>query len=117
MFEARLALLEGAEACWAAGSGMAAVFGAMACQFEAEERVVASRTLFGVCHAILNKILPRWGIVIELIDGTDMAAWRIALVKPAKLVFFENPFNPVLDLVDIKAVARLAHKAGAFGHS
>ncbi|MGB2241069.1 MAG: aminotransferase class I/II-fold pyridoxal phosphate-dependent enzyme, partial [Candidatus Puniceispirillaceae bacterium] len=113
MFEERLALLEGAEACRATGSGMAAVFGAMACQLEAGDRVVASRALFGACHAILTKILPRWGIVTELIDGTDMAAWETALTKPAKLVFLESPSNPVLDLVDIKAVATLAHKAGA----
>ena len=113
MFEERLALLEGAEACRATGSGMAAVFGAMACQLESGDRVVASRALFGACHAILTKILPRWGIVTELIDGTDMAAWETALTKPAKLVFLESPSNPVLDLVDIKAVATLAHKAGA----
>jgi O-succinylhomoserine sulfhydrylase len=104
MFEDRLALLEGAESCRATGSGMAAVFGAMACQLEAGDRVVASRALFGACHAILTKILPRWGIQTELIDGTDLSAWEIALAEPAKLV---------LDLVDIKAVATLAHKAGA----
>jgi len=108
-----LALLEGAESCRATGSGMAAVFGAMACQLEAGDRVVASRALFGACHAILTKILPRWGIQTELIDGTDLSAWEIALAEPAKLVFLESPSNPVLDLVDIKAVATLAHKAGA----
>ena len=113
MFEDRLALLEGAESCRATGSGMAAVFGAMACQLEAGDRVVASRALFGACHAILTKILPRWGIQTELIDGTDLSAWEIALAEPAKLVFLESPSNPVLDLVDIKAVATLAHKAGA----
>ena len=93
MFEDRLALLEGAESCRATGSGMAAVFGA--------------------CHAILTKILPRWGIQTELIDGTDLSAWETALAEPAKLVFLESPSNPVLDLVDIKAVATLADKAGA----
>jgi O-succinylhomoserine sulfhydrylase len=113
MFEDRLALLEGAESCRATGSGMAAVFGAMACQLEAGDRVVASRALFGACHAILTKILPRWGIQTELIDGTDLSAWETALAEPAKLVFLESPSNPVLDLVDIKAVATLAHKAGA----
>ena len=92
---------------------MAAVFGAMACQLEAGDRVVASRALFGACHAILTKILPRWGIQTELIDGTDLSAWETVLAEPAKLVFLETPSNPVLDLVDIKAVARLAHKAGA----
>ena len=113
MFEQRLALLEDAESCRATGSGMAAVFGAMACQLNAGDRVVASRALFGACHSILTKVLPRWGIQTELIDGTDLLAWEAALAKPAKLVFLESPSNPVLDLVDIKAVATLAHKAGA----
>ena len=113
MFEQRLALLEDAESCRATGSGMAAVFGAMACQLNAGDRVVASRALFGACHSILTKVLPRWGIRTELVDGTDLSAWETALVKPAKLVFLESPSNPVLDLVDIKAVATLAHKVGA----
>ena len=113
MFEERLALLEGAESCRATGSGMAAVFGAMACQLDAGDRVVASRALFGACHAILTKILPRWGIKTDLIDGTDLSAWETALAEPAKLVFLESPSNPILDLVDINAVATLAHGAGA----
>ena len=113
MFEDRLALLEGAQACRATGSGMAAVFGALACQLEAGDRVVASRALFGACHAVLTKILPRWGIQTELIDGTDLAAWETALSQTAKLVFLESPSNPVLELVDIAAVSKLAHKAGA----
>ena len=113
MFEERLALLEGAESCRATGSGMAAVFGAMACQLDAGDRVVASRASFGACHAILTKILPRWGIKTDLIDGTDLSAWETALAEPAKLVFLESPSNPILDLVDINAVATLAHRAGA----
>ena len=113
MFEERLALLEGAESCGATGSGTAAVFGAMACQIDAGDRVVASRALFGACHAILTKILPRWGIKTDLIDGTDLSAWETALAEPAKLVFLESPSNPILDLVDINAVATLAHRAGA----
>ena len=113
MFEERLALLEGAESCRATGSGMAAVFGAMACQLDAGDRVVASRALFGACHAILTKILPRWGIKTDLIDGTDLSAWETALAEPAKLVFLESPSNPILDLVYINAVATLAHRVGA----
>ena len=113
MFEQRLALLEGAEACRATGTGMAAVFGALACQLSSGDRIVASRALFGACHAILTKILPKWGVVTELIDGRDLSAWAAALKTPAKLVFLESPSNPVLELVDIKAVAELAHAAGA----
>ena len=113
MFEQRLALLEGAEACRATGTGMAAVFSALACQVKNGDRVVASRALFGACHAILTKILPEWGVKTELIDGTDLASWKAALETPAKLVFLESPSNPVLELVDIAAVCDLASDAGA----
>ena len=113
MAEERLATIEGAEACRVCSTGMAAIFASMACQLEAGDRVVASQALFGACHAILTKILPRWGIQTELIDGTDITAWQAALAKPAKLVFMESPSNPVLQLVDIAAVSALAHKAGA----
>jgi O-succinylhomoserine sulfhydrylase len=75
--------------------------------------VVASRALFGACHAILTKILPKWGVITDLIDGRDLAAWQDALKTPAKLVFLESPSNPVLELVDIAAVSELAHAAGA----
>ena len=67
---------------------------------------MASQALFGACHAILTKILPRWGIQTELIDGTDITAWQAALAKPAKLVFMESPSNPVLQLVDIELFQR-----------
>jgi len=113
MAEQRLAAIEGAEACRVCSTGMAAIFASMACQLQAGDRVVASQALFGACHAILTKILPRWGIQTELIDGTDLLQWQAALATPAKLVFLESPSNPVLQLVDISAVAELAHKAGA----
>jgi len=89
MFEQRLALLEGAEACRATGTGMAAVFGALACQLQSGDRIVASRALFGACHAIVTKILPKWGVKTELVDGTDLVAWQAALKTPAKLVFWK----------------------------
>lgn len=109
----RMALLEGAEKCLATGTGMAAIFAALACQVGQGDRIVASRALFGACHAILTKILPRWGVQVELIDGRDLDAWEAALAQPCKIVFLESPSNPTLQLVDIRAVADLAHKAGA----
>ena len=113
MLQTRLAALEGAEACLATGTGMAGVFAALACQLDKGDRVVASRALFGACYAILNDILPRWGVTTEFVDGTDLDQWHAALATPAKLVFFESPSNPMLDLVDIPAVAEMAHAAGA----
>jgi O-succinylhomoserine sulfhydrylase len=113
MFEERLALLEGAEACFATATGMAAVFAALACQLRAGQRVVAARALFGSCHFIITQILPRWGIETQLVDGPDLAQWKAALAPGAAAVFFETPSNPTLELIDIAAVSKLAHKAGA----
>ncbi len=112
MFEERLRLIEGAEACRATASGMAAVFAALACQLRAGDRVVASRALFGSCNYIITQVLPRYGILTELVDGRDLAAWRRALAPGVKAVFLESPSNPTLELVDLKAVAALTHEAG-----
>jgi len=112
MFEERLRLLEGAEACRATASGMAAVFAALACQLKAGDRVVASRALFGSCLHIVKQILPRYGIQTELVDGKDIDAWRRRLSEPVKAVFLESPSNPTLELVDLAAVAELTHRAG-----
>jgi O-succinylhomoserine sulfhydrylase len=82
-------------------------------QLRAGDRVVASRLLFGSCHYILTELLPRFGIETVLVDGADLDAWAEALRLPARLVFFETPGNPTLDLIDIEAVAQLARGAGA----
>ncbi|TAN50770.1 MAG: aminotransferase class I/II-fold pyridoxal phosphate-dependent enzyme, partial [Rhodospirillales bacterium] len=113
LFEERLAALEGAEACRATASGMAAVFAALACQCRAGDRVVAPRALFGSCTYILNDLLPRFGVTCDFIDGTDLHQWEQALSKPAKAVFVETPSNPSLELVDLSAVAPLCKKAEA----
>ncbi|MEQ8817797.1 MAG: O-succinylhomoserine sulfhydrylase [Thalassobaculum sp.] len=112
-FEERLALLEGADQCRATATGMAAVFAAMLCQVKAGDRVVAASELFGSCHYIVSKLLPRWGVEIEFVKGTDLGAWDKALSRPATVTFLESPSNPMLDLVDIQAVAELSHRAGA----
>jgi len=112
-FEQRLALLEGATFCRATASGMAAVTAALLCQVRAGDRVVASRNLFVSCHWVLTELLPRYGVTVELVPGTDLEAWRAALSTPATCVFLESPSNPGLEVVDIAAVCALAHKAGA----
>jgi O-succinylhomoserine sulfhydrylase len=112
MFEERLRQIEGAEACRATASGMAAVAAALLCSLRAGQRVVASRALFGSCSWILTDLMPRYGAQVELVDGTNLAAWERALVKPTALVFLETPSNPTLELIDIAAVAKLTHQAG-----
>ncbi len=113
MFEERLRLLEGAEACQATASGMAAVYAALAGFLSAGDKVVSSRALFGSCHVILAEILPRFGVESVLVDGCDLAAWEQALQGGAKAVFLESPSNPTLQLVDVAAVSEMAHAAGA----
>lgn len=113
MFEDRLAALEGAEACFATASGMAAVNAAIFSQVKAGEKVVASRALFGSCLYILENLLPRFGVETVFVDGGDLDAWRDAFKGGARAAFIETPANPTLDLVDIRAVAEIAHEAGA----
>lgn len=113
MLEARLAALEGAEACRATATGMAAVHAALLSHLRAGDRVVASRALFGSCHWICSTLLPRYGVAVAFVDGHDLDQWRAALATPAALVLLETPSNPMLELVDMPAVAALAHDAGA----
>ena len=113
MLERRIALIEGAEACRATATGMAAVHAALLSHLKAGDRVVASRALFGSCHWIVSTLLPRYGVTTEFVDGGDMAQWHKALSTPANLVLLESPSNPMLEIVDLKAVADLAHAAGA----
>ncbi|MDA0305077.1 MAG: O-succinylhomoserine sulfhydrylase [Proteobacteria bacterium] len=113
MFENRLALLEGAEYCVSTATGMAAAYAALTSQLKAGDRVVASRALFGSCHYIITQELPKFGIETVLVDGIDLDAWAEALEEKTQCVFLETPSNPALEIIDIKAVSELAHKAGA----
>ena len=113
MLEERLCLIEGAEACRTTATGMAAVNAALLAHLKAGDRVVASRALFGSCHWIVSTLLPKFGIATEFVDCADLGQWRAALSRPAQLVLLETPSNPMLELVDLRAVADLAHAAGA----
>lgn len=112
-FEERLRLLDGAEAAYATATGMSAVFTALAALVSSGSRIVASRALFGSTVVILDEILARWGVTTDYVDGHVLSQWEEALATPADVVFFETPSNPMQDLVDIAAVSRLAHDAGA----
>jgi O-succinylhomoserine sulfhydrylase len=113
MFEERMRLLEGAEAARATATGMAAVTSALLCFLKAGDHVVAARALFGSCRYVVEDLCPRFGIASTLVDGRDLAAWQRAIRPNTRAVFFETPANPTLDLVDIAAVAEIAHAAGA----
>ncbi|MGE2729288.1 O-succinylhomoserine sulfhydrylase [Mycolicibacterium vaccae] len=113
MFEERLRLIEGAPACFATATGMSAVFTALGALLGAGDRLVAARSLFGSCFVVCNEILPRWGVETVFVDGDDLSQWEEALSVPTQAVFFETPSNPMQQLVDIAAVAEMAHAAGA----
>ena len=113
MFEERIAAIEGTEDAFATASGMAAVSGALMSMLRAGDHVVSSRALFGSCLYVLEEVLRRYGVVVDFVDGTDLAAWGRAVKPGTKAVFFESMSNPTLEVVDIEGVARIAHAVGA----
>jgi len=113
MFERRMALLEGVEAARATASGMAAVTAALMGQVKAGDHVVSAKALFGSCLYVVEELLPRFGVATTLVDGADLAQWRAAMRPNTKTVFLESPTNPTLEVVDIAAVAGIAHEYGA----
>jgi O-succinylhomoserine sulfhydrylase len=113
MFEQRMMLLEGAEAARATASGMAAVTAALLAQLRAGDHVVAARALFGSCLYVVEDLLPRFGVASTLVDGADLAQWKAAVRAETRLFFLESPTNPGLEVYDIRAIADIAHEAGA----
>ena len=112
MFEDRIADLEGTEDAFATASGMAAVNGALMCFAKPGDHIVSSRALFGSCLYVLD-VLARFGVEISYVEGTDLAQWRAAIRPDTRAVFFESMSNPTLEVIDIEAVATLAHAVGA----
>ena len=113
MFERRMIELEGAEAARSAATGMAAVTTAILAPLKAGDHVVASRALFGSCLYVIQDLLPRYGIETTLVDGFDLDQWQRALKPNTKTFFLESPTNPTLDVLDIPAIAEIAHSGGA----
>jgi len=113
MFEDRIAALEGAEDAFATASGMAAVNGALSSMLKAGDHVVSAKALFGSCLYILENVLSGFGVEVTFVDGTDLDQWRAAMRPNTKAVFFESMSNPTLEVIDIAAVAEIAHSVGA----
>ena len=113
MFEERIALIEGAPVARATATGMAAVTAALLCHLKHGDHVVAARAMFGGCRYVIEDVLPRFGITSSLIDGRSLEAWRAAVKPNTKVLFLETPANPTLEVIDLRAVAEIAHKAGA----
>jgi O-succinylhomoserine sulfhydrylase len=113
MFEARIAALEGAPHARATASGMAAVTATFLSSLRTSDHVVGAKAMFGACRYVIEEVLPRFGITNTLVDGEDVEQWARAMRPETKLLFLETPANPTLAIVDLKAVADIAHKGGA----
>jgi O-succinylhomoserine sulfhydrylase len=92
---------------------MAAVTTALMGLVRAGDHVVAAKALFGSCRWVIEEWLPRFGVTSTLVNGTDLNAWKKAVQKNTKVFFLETPTNPTLEVIDIAAVADIAHNAGA----
>ncbi len=113
MFEDRMSILEGATDARATASGMAAVYTALMALVTGGDHIVAAKALFGSCLYIIEDLLPRFGVQSTLVDGTDLDQWRAAVRPNTTAFFLESPTNPTLEIIDIAAVAEIAHAAGA----
>lgn len=112
MLEERIALMEGAEACRAQATGMAAMTASMLCQLSQGDHMVIARAAFGPTRWVTDNLLPRFGIGCTAIDGRDLDQWKAAIQRNTKVFFFETPANPTMDVVDIAAVCALAKEHG-----
>ena len=113
MMQERLAALEGAESCVATASGMAAILSTVMGLMQAGQHMVSSRSIFGSTQVLFGQILTKFGIETTYVDGGDLAAWQAAMRPNTKLVFLETPSNPLTEVFDIEAIAKVAHDAGA----
>jgi len=113
MFEERMAALEGAPVARATASGMAAVSGVFLSALRTGDHVVGAKAMFGACRYVIEEVLARFGITHTLVDGSDLGQWAAAMAPNTKMLFLETPANPTLAIVDLKAVAKIADKAGA----
>jgi O-succinylhomoserine sulfhydrylase len=112
MLEERIALMEGAEACKAQATGMAAMTSALLCMLSSGDHVVAGRAAFGSCRWILDNVLNRFGITHSIVDARENEQWKDAIQPNTKVFFFETPANPTLDIVDLEYVCGLARENG-----
>jgi O-succinylhomoserine sulfhydrylase len=113
MMERRLAALEGMPACIATSSGMSAIALLALGLLKAGDHVVCSRSVFGATIKLLGSDFARFGVETSFVSQTDVAEWRRAIRPTTKLLFAETPSNPLTEVCDIRALAELAHGAGA----
>ena len=112
-FQKRLAALEGGECCVATATGMAAILATMLGVLKAGDHVLSSRSIFGTSTILFTNIIAKFDIEFDFVDLSDLTAWEKAIKPNTKLLFAETPSNPITEIVDVKALSEIAHKAGA----
>ncbi len=111
-FQTRLAKLEGAEACLATASGMAAILSCVMGLLKAGDHIVSSQSVFGATVQLFNNVLGKWGLETSYVSQTDLSAWRAAIKPNTKLFFVETPSNPLTEIADIAGLTEIAHANG-----
>lgn len=109
-FTDRMVVLEGAEAGYATGSGMSAVFASFMALLKSGDHLLSCNAIFGSTHTVISKYLPRYGIEHSYVPAGDVASWEAAIRPNTKMIYLETPTNPGLDIVDLEAAAALAKK-------
>lgn len=112
-FEERLAALEEGNCCVATSSGMSGILAAMMGLLQQGDEVVCSKSIFGTTTNLFNNYLAKFGIKFTFVDLTDLAAWEAAITSKTRLLFAETPSNPLTQIVDIAALAQIAHQNNA----
>jgi O-succinylhomoserine sulfhydrylase len=111
-FQTRLAAMEGAEACLATASGMAAILSCVMGLLKAGDHIVSSRSVFGATVQLFNNVLGKWGLETTYVSQTDLSAWSTAIKPNTKLFFVETPSNPLTEIADLAGLAEIAHANG-----
>ena len=109
-FEQRLAAMEGGEACVATASGMAAILAMLMGLLRSGDHLICSRSVFGTTTVLLNNYMARFGVEVTYVRLSDLGAWKAATRPNTRLYFCETPSNPLGEVVDIAALARIAHE-------
>ena len=106
----KICVLEGAESGFATASGMSAIFASFMALMKQGDHLIACKSIFGSTHSVITKFLPRYGIEYTYVDANKPGEWEAAIRPNTKMIFFETPTNPALDIIDIEAVVALGKK-------
>lgn len=111
--EEKMAVLENGEAALALASGMAAISAAILALVQAGDHLISDETVYGCTHAFISHLLTKFGVEVTFVDASDPRNVEAAMRPNTKVVYVETPCNPTLKLIDLRAVAEIAHRGGA----